>query len=165
MTVPLVVLAFFAVVGGYAKEPLLEFLQSTLPTMIEAETAGMTDTLSEVVAALLFVSGLYFAYLFHLQRRELAEGALKNPAARAVHAWWFADWGFDWLYDKVFVQPFLWVAHVNKNDFIDAIYTDIARLTEAMYRSLRLTQTGMMRWYAASIAVGSVVFLAMVVFS
>ena len=165
MTVPLVVLAFFAVVGGYAKEPLLEYLQSTLPTMIEAETAGMTDTLSEVVAALLFVSGLYFAYLFHLQRRELAEGALKNPAARAVHAWWFADWGFDWLYDKVFVQPFLWVAHVNKNDFIDAIYTDIARLTEAMYRSLRLTQTGMMRWYAASIAVGSVVFLAMVVFS
>ena len=33
-----------------------------------------------------------------------------NPAGEVLHAWWFADWGFDWLYDKVFVQPFLWVA-------------------------------------------------------
>ena len=165
MTVPLVVLAFFATVGGSVKEPLIKFLHSTLPPMIETEVAGMTETLSEVVAALLFLSGLYFAYLIHLQRRELAEGVLRNPAARAIHAWWFADWGFDWLYDKVFVQPVLWAAQVNKNDFIDAIYTGIARLTEAMYRSLRLTQTGLVRWYAASIAVGSVVFLAMVVFS
>ena len=164
MMVPLVILAFFATVGGSVKEPLIMFLHSTLPTTIEAEAAGMTETLSEVVAALLFLSGLYFAYLFHLQRRELAEAALRSPAVRAVHAWWFADWGFDWLYDKVFVQPVLWTAQVNKNDFIDAIYTGIARLTEAMYRSLRLTQTGLVRWYAASIAVGSVVFLAMVVF-
>ena len=164
MTVPLVILAFFATVGGSVKDPLIMLLHSTLPTRIEAEAAGMTETLSEVVAALLFVSGLYFAYLFHLQRRELAEWAFRNPAIRAVHAWWFADWGFDWLYDKVFVQPLLWVAQVNKNDFIDAIYTGIARLTDAMYRSLRLTQTGLIRWYAASIAVGSVVFLAMVVF-
>ena len=165
MTVPLVILAFFATIGGWVKEPLILLLQSTLPMTIETEAAGMTETFSEVVVALVFLSGLYLAYLFHLEKRELAEGALRNPVARMIHAWWFADWGFDWLYDKVFVQPFLWVAHVNKNDFIDAIYTDIARLTEAMYRSLRLTQTGMMRWYAASIAVGSVVFLAMVVFS
>jgi NADH-quinone oxidoreductase subunit L len=164
MTVPLVILAFFAAAGGWVKEPLILFLHSTLPTMKVGKAAGMTETFSEVVAALVFVSGLYFAYLFHLQRRELAEGALRYPTARAVHTWWFADWGFDWLYDNIFVQPVLWAAQVNKNDFIDAIYTGIARLTEAMYRSLRLTQTGLVRWYAASIAVGSVVFLAMVMF-
>jgi NADH-quinone oxidoreductase subunit L len=164
MTLPLVVLAFFATAGGYVKEPLLAYVQSTLPTMLEEGAAGMTETLSGGIAVLLFLSGLYAAYLFHLQRRELAEEALRNPATRVVHAWWFANWGFDWLYDKIFVQPILWVAQVNKNDFIDAIYTGIARLTEAMYRSLRLTQTGLVRWYAASIAIGSVVFLAMLVF-
>jgi NADH-quinone oxidoreductase subunit L len=164
MTVPLVVLAFFATLGGSVKEPLIRFLHSTLPTMTEAKAGGVTEALSEFVAALLFVTGLSFAYLFHLKRRELAEETIRNPVARAVHAWWFADWGFDWVYDKIFVQPVLWVAQVNKNDFIDAIYTGIARLTDAMYRSFRLTQTGLVRWYAASIAVGSVVFLAMVVF-
>ena len=165
MTVPLVVLAFFAVVGGVVKEPLLAFVQSTLPTTVEVDATDMTETLSEVVAALAFLSGLSFAYLFHLQKRSLAEDAVANPAGRVLHAWWCADWGFDWLYDRLFVQPFLWVAQVNKNDFIDAFYTGIARLTEALYRALQLTQTGLVRWYAAGIAVGSVLFLAMAVFS
>jgi NADH-quinone oxidoreductase subunit L len=162
MTVPLVILAFFALVGGSAKEPLLAFVQLTLPTMAEADAAGMTEIFSEVVAALVFLSGLYFAYLFHLQKRTLADGVVANPTGRVVHAWWFADWGFDWLYDKAFVQPFLWVAQINKNDFIDACYTGIAGLTEASYRAVQLTQTGELRWYATCIAVGSVVFLAMV---
>ena len=165
MTVPLVILAFFALVGGSVKEQLLAFVQSTLPAMVEAHAAGLTEALSEVVAALAFVIGLYVAYLFHLQIRSLADSAVANPAGRALHPWWFADWGFDWLYDRVFVRPFLWVARINKNDFIDTFYTGVARLTEAMYRALRLTQTGKLRWYAACIAVGSVVFLAMVVFS
>lgn len=165
MTVPLVVLAFFAVAGGVVKEPLLAFVQSTLPAMVEANAAGMTETFSELVAALAFLTGLYVAYLFHLQKRSLAEVAVANPAGRVLHAWWFADWGFDWLYDRVFVQPFLWAARINKNDFIDAFYTGIARLTEALYRALDLTQTGLVRWYAAGIAFGSVLFLALAVFS
>jgi len=163
MTVPLLILAFFALVGGAMKEPLLAFVQSTLPAMVEANAAGMTETVSGVIAALAFLSGLYFAYLFHLQNRSLADAAVAHSASHGLHAWWFADWGFDWLYDNLFVQPFLWVAQVNKGDFIDAFYTGIARLTEAMYRALQLTQTGVVRWYAAGLALGSAVFLAFVV--
>ncbi len=165
MTVPLLILAFFAIVGGAVKEPLLEFLHSTLPTRIDAASAGMTETLSEVVAALAFVSGVYGAALFHLQKRSLAERIVATRVGRILHAWWYAGWGFDWLYDKVGVQPFLWAAQINKNDFIDAFYTGLASLTEALYRAVQHTQTGLMRWYAAGIAVGSVLFLAMVVFS
>jgi NADH-quinone oxidoreductase subunit L len=165
MTVPLMLLAFFAIVGGVVKEPLLAFVQWTLPTMVEADTAGMTETLSAVVAALAFVSGLYCAYLFHLQKRSLAEDAVANPAGRVLHAWWCAGWGVDWLYDKLCVQPFMWAAQINKDDCIDAFYTGVARLTEALYRALQLTQTGLVRWYAAGIAVGSLLFLAMVAFS
>ena len=40
MTVPLVVLAFLSIVGGYLKEPLLGFLHSALPPTIEAHTGG-----------------------------------------------------------------------------------------------------------------------------
>jgi NADH-quinone oxidoreductase subunit L len=165
MTVPLVILAFFAIVGGAVKDPLLAFLRSTLPVMVEANATGMTETLSEVVAAFALLSGLYVAYLFHLQKRSLAEDAIANPAGRVLHAWWSADWGFDWLYDTVLVQPFQWVARTNKHDVVDTFYTNIARLTEALYRMLQLTQTGVMRWYAAGIAFGSVLFLALAVFS
>ncbi|MEP6933051.1 MAG: NADH-quinone oxidoreductase subunit L, partial [Nitrospirota bacterium] len=165
MTVPLVVLAFGAVMGGAVKDPLLAFLQSALPAMVEANAVGMTKTFSEAVAVFAFLSGLYVAYLFHLQKRSLAEQVVANPAGRVLHAWWCADWGFDWLYDRVLVQPFLWAARINKHDVIDAFYAGIARLTEVLYRALQLTQTGVVRWYAAGIALGSALFLAIVVFS
>jgi NADH-quinone oxidoreductase subunit L len=124
----------------------------------------MTETRSEAVAAVLFLIGLYFAYLFHLQKRSLAEAAVSNPVGSLLHRWWFADWGFDWIYDKVFVQPFIWVAQINKSDFVDAFYTGVARLADLFYRGLSRTESGRLRWYAAGIAVGSVVFLAMVLF-
>lgn len=165
MTVPLVVLAIFAVAGGAVKEPLLTFVQSTVPAMTEVGAAGMTETLSEVIAALAFVIGLVVAYVFHLQNRSLAEAVVANQTGRVLHAWWYAGWGADWLYERVFVRPFLWAAQANKDDFIDALYTGLARLTEGLYRALQRTQTGFLRWYAAGIVVGSVLFLAMVVFS
>jgi NADH-quinone oxidoreductase subunit L len=164
MTVPLVVLAFLSLVGGYLKEPLLGFLHSALPSTIEAHAGALTEIGSEAVAGLIFLIGLYFAYLFHLQKRNLADVLISNPIGRMLHEWWFADWGFDWIYDKVFVQPFIWVSEVNKSDFVDAFYTGVAWLTQWFYKGLSRTETGRVRWYAAGMAAGSVLFLAVVLF-
>ncbi len=164
MTVPLMILAFLSIVGGYMKEPLLDFLSSVLPRTIEVPTASLTEIHSEAIAALLFLIGLYFAYLFHLQKRSLADVMVANPVGRALHQWWFAGWGFDWIYDKAFVQPFIWAAEINKSDFVDAFYTGVARLTELFYRGLSQTETGHVRWYAMGMAAGSVLFIAMVLF-
>ena len=164
MMVPLMILALFSIVGGALKEPVLAFLHLTLPTMIETNAAGMTESLSEVIAAFAFLIGFYLAYLFHLQRRSLAELVVAHPLGRVLHVWWLADWGFDWLYDHIFVQPFLWASRVNKDEFIERFYAGIARFTQVLYRALQLTQTGLMRWYAVSIAFGSAVFLALVIF-
>jgi NADH-quinone oxidoreductase subunit L len=162
MKVPLVILAVFAIVGGYLKEPLLAFLHSTLPSTIEARAGGLTEGSSEAIAGLLFFVGLYFAYLFHLKNRTLSETLVANPLGRVLDQWWFAGWGFDWIYDKIFVQPFIWVANVNKSDFVDAFYTGIARVADASYRSLSRTETGRVRWYATAMAAGSVLFVALV---
>ena len=162
MTLPLVVLAFLSILGGYLKEPLLGFLHSVLPQTIEAHTGGLTEIRSEAIAASLFLIGLYFAYLFHLQKRSLADALVANPVGRALHDWWEADWGFDWIYDKAFVQPYIWAAQINKSDFVDAFYTGVARVTQLLYRGLSYTETGRLRWYAAGMAAGSALFIAMV---
>jgi NADH-quinone oxidoreductase subunit L len=164
MTIPLLILAFLSIVGGYLKAPFLRSLQLSLPQTIEVHTGGLTEIGSEGIAALLFLIGLYFAYVFHLQRRNLADLLTANPVGRALHQWWFADWGFDWLYDKAFVQPFIWTAQVNKSDFVDAFYSGVARLTELFYRGLSDTETGHVRWYAAAMAAGSVLFIALVIY-
>jgi NADH-quinone oxidoreductase subunit L len=164
MTMPLVVLAFLSIVGGYVKEPLLGFLHSALPSTIEAHAGALTEVRSEAIAGLIFLVGLYFAYLFHLQKRNLADALVSNSIGRMLHQWWFADWGFDWIYDKVFVRPFIWASEINKSDFIDAVYTGVAWLTQWFYRGLSGTETGRVRWYAAGMAAGSVLFLAVVLF-
>ncbi len=164
MTIPLMLLAFVSVVGGYLKGPLLSFFSSALPSTVEAHTAGLTEVGSQAAAAIVFVVGLYFAYLFHLQRRSLADALVANPAGRALQEWWYTGWGFDWIYNKLFVQPFVWISQVNKSDFVDSFYSGIARLADLLYRGLSSTETGRVRWYAAAMAGGSVVFLAVVLF-
>lgn len=164
MTAPLVVLGFLSIVGGYLKQPLLDFLRSALPSTVEAHTGALTETWSEAIAGVIFLVGLYFSYLFHLQKRSLADALVATPVGRALHQWWFADWGLDWIYDKVFVQPFIWISETNKKDFIDALYSGVASLTQWFYRILSSTETGRVRWYAAGMAAGSVLFIAMVLF-
>jgi NADH-quinone oxidoreductase subunit L len=164
MTIPLVILAVLAIGAGYLKEPLLGFLQSALPRTIEVHTQGLTEISSEAVAGALFLIGLYLAYVLHLRRRSLADALVANPAGHALQQWWFTDWGFDWIYDKALVQPFIWVTQINKSDFVDAFYTGVARLTELSYRGLSKTETGRVRWYAAGMAAGSVLFVALVLF-
>jgi NADH-quinone oxidoreductase subunit L len=62
------------------------------------------------------------------------------------------------------VQPFIWAANINKSDFIDAFYSGVARLAELFYRWLSSTETGRVRWYAAGMAAGAVLFIALVLF-
>jgi len=164
MTVPLLVLAFLSIVGGYVKEPLFAFLHSALPRAIES-SAFISELQSEAIAAIVFLIGLYFAYLFHRQKRNLADALVANPIGRTLDQWWFAGWGFDWIYDKTFVQPFIWIAEINKRDFIDGFYTGIARLSEFFYRALSETETGRIRWYAFGMAAGSVFFIVVVLLS
>ena len=164
MKIPLVILAVLAVVAGYLKEPLLALLHSALPPTIETHTGSLTETGSEAIAATLFLVGLCFAYLFHLRKRSLSDSLVANPIGHVLDQWWFAGWGFDWIYDKVFVQPFIWVANVNKSDFVDALYTGVGRIADASYRWLSSTETGRVRWYATVMAAGSVLFLAMMLF-
>ena len=79
-----------------------------------------------------------------------------------IERFWFSGWGFDWLYEKLFINPFLWTAKINKNDFIDSGYTGIAYLNRAVHAVLSKTQTGNIRWYAMGIVIGAVVFLGIV---
>jgi NADH-quinone oxidoreductase subunit L len=164
MTVPLVVLAVLSVVGGYAKVPLLRLLNSVLPPTIEAHAGSLSEAGSQAVAGIVFLVGLYFAYLFHLQKRGLADVLVANSAGRVFDQWWFTGWGFDWIYDKAFVQPFVWVLQINKSDFVDSFYTGVARLSDLLYRGLSATETGRVRWYMAAMAGGAVVFVAVVLF-
>jgi NADH-quinone oxidoreductase subunit L len=170
--IPLVVLSVLSLVSGFVNLPpqlgnvplFTRLLQTALPPVEQARLGPLTEIRSEGGVTLAFLIGLGLAYLLYLRTREWADALTATRMGKALHEFWFADWGFDWCYDKLFVQPVLWFAHVDKSDLVDAFYNGVADLNELMYRGLSRTENGQVRWYAAGIVAGTVVFVAIAVF-
>jgi NADH-quinone oxidoreductase subunit L len=139
-------------------------LDSALPPLEQVHFGPLTEMRSEGLVTLVFLVGLGLAYLLYLRSRQWSEALTATSVGKALHEFWFADWGFDWCYDKLFVHPILWFAQIDKSDVVDVFYNGIADLNQLLYRGLSFTENGRVRWYAAGIAAGTVVFLAIVLF-
>jgi NADH-quinone oxidoreductase subunit L len=162
--IPLTILCVLSIVGGYADTPphfggvpfLSNFLNATLPALEEVHIGPITELITALCASLVFALGLAFAYL--LYGRE----PLAKPEEGFFERLWLSGWGFDALYDRVFVQPVLWLARVNSSDEVDSVFTGFGTAARSVNRLLTTTQTGSLRWYASGLAVGSAVFLIVV---
>ena len=83
---------------------------------------------------------------------------------RLAHSSWnrffLNGWDFDRLYLGLFVWPFKTVAKLNKSDTVDGPYLATAWLSREFHRLASASQTGRVRWYASSMALGAVIFIA-----
>ena len=173
MTIPLITLAVLSLIGGLVELPetlgnsplLTDFLHTALPPLAISHADLSAEGNLQFITSLIALIGIIFAYRYFLhspQHTGRREKIMQNPIAFAVHCFLFQGWNFDLLYDKFIVQPFLWIARVNKNDFIDFIYKGIALLSRALNRSFSFTQSGKVRWYAMGIAIGAIILIGIV---
>ncbi len=171
MGIPLVILAVLSIAGGFVNLPetlgnlplFSDFMQPVFVYAGVIRAEGGSEATSQVAASIVSVAGILLAYLLFLRNRQLVERLAGNPAAVSINRFWFSGWGFDRLYDTLLVRPFLWAARINKNDFIDSLYSAIAAVNRAFHFLLSLTETGNIRWYAAGLAFGAVVFMGIIV--
>jgi NADH-quinone oxidoreductase subunit L len=170
--IPLVILAILSVIGGLPELPAFlgnvrlfsDFLGTVLPPLyMRKEDIGAELTLFFVTAGLQF-AGIYLAYLFFLRNPESGERLMRAAPAAAVHRFWFSGWGFDRLYDLIFVRPFVLAARINKDDVVDLPYRGLAWYGMFFHDVLSRSQTGKIRRYAAGIAIGAVIVLGIAVF-
>lgn len=164
MSIPLLVLAALSIIGGYIQGPFLGLLHNVLPAVAEREGAGseMTFKLISVVVGL---TGILIAWVFFLRSPSLAESLAANSMGRLLSRWWFSDWGMDGLYNLVFVLPYRGLAWLIKSDVVDWFYRFVAWLNRLLWTMLSRTETGRIRWYAAGIAAGAVILVAIAVFA
>jgi NADH-quinone oxidoreductase subunit L len=172
MQIPLIVLGVLSVVGGFVELPdtlgnlplFTSFMHSALPAL--NTSAGVSaELILQIIAAAVSLTGVLAAYLLFMRAPNLVASAVRTASwGNVLHRFWFAGWGFDWLYGTFIVRPFVWLARINKGDVVDLIYSGIAWLSQSLHHLLSLTQTGKVRWYAMGIATGAVVAIAIVVF-
>ncbi|HEY0944820.1 MAG TPA: NADH-quinone oxidoreductase subunit L [Opitutaceae bacterium] len=172
MTVPMVVLAALSLAGGFVETPhtlggvtvFSHFLASTLPSAAHAATGMTQEIVLQLAATVAVLLGLGAAAHLHRHPPEASPRLTGRPAPQAIGRLWLAGWGFDWLYDRMLVRPFIGLARLNRRDVLDRIYDGIAAICRAFHRSLSATQTGLVRRYAMSITVGAIVLLLIAVF-
>lgn len=160
MKLVLVVLAFFSLTAGFVGWPELLFHFNPFADFM-AETFGSVSAVEMIhdrtaeagllgVSSLMSIAGIAVAYAY-FRRDRWAAVVERAPVLQAVNRFFFAGWGFDWLYDHLFVRPFKAIANANRHDFIDNIYTGLAGVAKYGNIGLSYTQTGRMRDYAAGL--------------
>ena len=174
MTVPLVILAFLSIVGGFVGIPASLFGGNSLEQWLEPIFAPAYDKLrmnphpveiSEYLLMVLSVGvaagGIYFARVVYLRRSELA------VAWKAKYGGWyrflFNKYYIDEVYDTVIVTPmvqvsegFLWKGIDVK--VIDGMVNGSAKLIAMIADVIRRVQTGIAQQYA-TIFVGGILLL------
>jgi len=169
MQLPLVVLAALALAGGFVELPATlggfhafsDFIERALPGTA-AEVGIGEEAVLQTAAAVAALGGIAVAYVFFIARPAW-QASITQGAGDGLRRFWAAGWGFDWLYERLFLRPYVWFARTNRRDVLDAVYVALASLARRVYGDLSATQAGLVRLYAAGIAVGAVGVLALVV--
>ncbi len=162
MTVPLVILAVLSLIGGFIELPgsignlhlFSNLVDNTLPLVV-TKVEEHKEVLFQFLSALIALSGIYIAYIIYLKKPSLSEPFSHS----ALNKFFEKGWGFDKLYDTLFVRPVVWLSVIDKKDFIDLWSFVLVRITVFFSGVLSTTQNGKMRWYLLSFAIGIAVLL------
>ncbi len=180
MTLPLIVLAFLSVVGGWVGLPAVisengnrigQFLAPILVPIAGREAAHealphATEWLLMAVSVAVAAAGILLAWKWYAkdEGRVPAKIAGAWPGLYSLVAEKFR---IDELYDLLIVRPFEWIARVLWKVvdvlIIDGVLNAGAFLVELAGDFLRFLQTGNVRNYALSFLIGLVALLLFVV--
>jgi len=152
----LIVLSTF--VGAWITPPLAGVLPESA-----GHAGGEAKHALEITSGAIAIAGILLSALLFLGKRRFVSAVANSGIGRVLSAWWFAAWGFDWIYDKLFVKPYLLISHILRKDPVDRTIGLIPRMARGGHVAMSKTETGQLRWYTASIAVGAVLVLGAVV--
>ena len=145
-TVPIIVLAAGAVVGGYI--PIANFLSPVFGHAVEVGTGAFIGLAA--LSVLMALVGFLAAYLLHARRPDLA--VAWRTRLGPIHTLVEHKYYVDELYDRVFVRPGLALARFLNNvvepRVIDGAVNGVADFFLLEAREFRLIQTGRVSSYA-----------------
>ncbi|OTG85498.1 NADH-quinone oxidoreductase subunit L [Acinetobacter sp. ANC 4558] len=162
---PLAILAVLATgLGALLKGPVDSILNAAkIPEFAVSEALEQGMHSAEHIASAIAVAGIVVAVVLFV----FAYNALKSFAKTCLGAG-LANicrnaLGFDKLYDLVFVKPYLLIAKILGRDPIDGLWLVLPALVRGGNRFTSSRQTGSLREYASSMAVGTIVLLMILV--
>jgi NADH-quinone oxidoreductase subunit L len=154
-------LAILLVLSTFVGAQITPPLHDVLPMGAEGEEAMKNHI--ELVSGGIAIAGILLASFLFLFDTKIVKAIATSAIGKQLTKLWYAAWGFDWLYDMVFVKPFLFIVRILRRDPIDKTFNLIPAGVQQGHHGLSGTQTGSVRWYAATIAAGVIIIVAALV--
>ena len=118
----------------------------------------------EVLSSTVAIVGLGVAAALFLGNRQMANNLAAGGAGASLWRLWHNAWGFDTIYDRLFVRPYLMLTRLHRNDWINTTINAVPQCALMLNRALVSTQNGRLRWYALSLFAGAAALLAALLF-
>lgn len=153
-----VLLVLSTAIGALIHPPLAGVLPPSPGNSLEAG-----KHLLELISIAIACGGIVIAYLLFAGDRQFINRVSSGTVGRFLHSLWKQAWGFDRLYDALFVRPFRALLGLLQRDLADYV---VESFIPALLITLRIpmvsAQNGQVRWYAAVMALGVACLLAFV---
>jgi NADH-quinone oxidoreductase subunit L len=171
LAAPLLVLAVPAALAGLLETPrhlgdirlFSRFISGTAPTMEPRPSdsgVGVWLIAASEAASLL---GILLAYAAFRLRLRAGEEASDLPRRAYLRRFWLGGWGFDWLYERLLLRPYRFLSRLVGGEPLDWPYRGLGALAIALHGRMSALQDGRVRRYAAGIALGAALIVALVV--
>jgi NADH-quinone oxidoreductase subunit L len=169
INLPLAILSFFAIFAGFIllsvpHSAMGSFFSNILSAVFPApalkDIAPGTRTVLHLISPAASIGGIIIAWVLFLKRPRIVQDLVQNPAGKILHTFFLEDLWFDRLYAFLFVRPFVLATGYMRRDPLVFYVKAFARSAESLHKALSFTQTGNVRWYAAGIALGAVIAMA-----
>ena len=182
MTIPLMILAFLSIAGGYMGVPefmgeLVGIHESNLFDRFVSSSITMDNFISAghhlfshstliVFSISVALVGIAAACYFYYFKPSLPGKIASNKTIEPLYEGSLNKWYVDELYNYVFVQPFKYLAEqASRFDLgiIDGAVNGVAAVLKDMALTLQAAQSGLLRNYATLMAIGAFAILVFII--
>ncbi|MBI6529551.1 NADH-quinone oxidoreductase subunit L [Proteus vulgaris] len=154
-TFPLAILALLSTfIGALITQPL----GAVFP---EGNISHDGKYVLEILSGVVAIVGVAIAAWLYLKQRQCVAKVANTRTGRFFSTWWFHAWGFDALYEVLFVKPYKGAAWLIQNDPVNQFFNLFGCLLKGTNKGLSFSENGLARWYAASLGLGAVLVIAL----
>lgn len=121
------------------------------------------STLLIIVSSIVAIAGIAASAALFLGKRTFVNQLSQTGIGKFFNQLWLNGWGFDAIYNLLFVKPYLFLTKLLVKDPCDKVIGLLPLLVRSGNRFASLAATGSLRWYAASLAIGAVVLIAIMI--
>jgi NADH-quinone oxidoreductase subunit L len=113
----------------------------------------------EIFSSLISLLGIFVAAFLYLGKRSLLNRISNSLLGKMISQYWFSAWGFDWLYNRIFIRPYTIISEIICRDPLSRIINMSSVIIIFINRYLTASENGYIRWYIASVCLGSMTTL------